>query len=867
MNKYIVSLAELDRSQINRVGGKAAGLGELMRIKGVQVPEGFCVTTAAFDKMIEALPDARVLLNDLSKMNTVDVQAVSAISAKIRHAIESASFPLDIANEVSIALSSFGPSEAFAVRSSATAEDLPGASFAGQHDSYLNIVGSASILMHIQKCWASLFTERAITYRIINGFNHSKIALAVIVQQLVDAVVSGVLFTADPVTSNRKIVSIDATMGLGEALVSGLVNPDNYQVRGNNIVAKTISHKQLIVTPSAAGGTKHTDADPTMQTAATLSDEEVLTLAEKGREIEAAFGGPQDIEWCLANGNFYMLQSRPITTLYPVPESDDDAYRVYVSVGHNQMMTDAMRPLGLSVFKHTSKGAMREAGNRLFVDITAQLSSPQGRKQVIEMLGKSHPLIKDALLTIVNRHEAFQTTSQNDTNAAASLNTLEPPAVGGDVRKRVDELISQSEQLLRDLEECIESKSGEALIEFIITDLHERSKTMFDPKGMQVIMAGMNAATWINAQAQEWLDEKNVADVFSQSVSRNVTSEMGIALLDVADVIRPYPQVTDFLQRTSDENFLDKLGGFDGGPETREAIINFLDKYGMRCVGEIDITRPRWIEQPLTVVPMILNNIKNFSIGEGLRRFIEGQQAAMMKEQDLISRLLLLPDGKAKADEMKRVIMLHRDVIGYREYPKYSLVKRYFIYKKAILQEANRLRQRDVISNVEDVYYLTLEELRELCSTEKIDHDLVDRRRDAYEANKKRTPPRVITSEGEIVAGRYHHDNIPANAIVGLGVSSGQVEGRARIIFDIRDAVMEEGDILVTTYTDPSWTPLFLSIRALVTEVGGLMTHGAVVAREYGLPAVAGVEHATTLIRDGQRIRVNGSAGFIQVLD
>ncbi len=287
----------------------------------------------------------------------------------------------------------------------------------------------------------------------------------------------------------------------------------------------------------------------------------------------------------------------------------------------------------------------------------------------------------------------------------------------------------------------------------------------------------------------------------------------------------------------------------------------------MRCVGEIDITRPRWTEQPLALLPMILNNVRNFKAGEAKRRFENGKRAASLKEEQLVSRILVLPDGEKKAAELKRIIKLHRNVIGYREYPKYGLIKRYFIYKMALLNEARSLFKHGIINEMGDIFYLSLEELSEVCKNKTISQSLIHDRRIAFDANQRLIPPRVITAEGEVVAGSYNRTDIPAGAIVGLGVSAGIVEGRARVIKNLETAIMKEGDILVTTYTDPSWTPLFLSIKALITEVGGLMTHGAVVAREYGLPAVAGVENATTLIRDGQRIRVNGTAGYIELLE
>ncbi len=225
-----------------------------------------------------------------------------------------------------------------------------------------------------------------------------------------------------------------------------------------------------------------------------------------------------------------------------------------------------------------------------------------------------------------------------------------------------------------------------------------------------------------------------------------------------------------------------------------------------------------------------------------------------------------MPDGEQKAKETKEKINLIRNFIGYREYPKYGMINRYFVYKQALLKEAAQLVKAGVISETEDIYYLTFDEFQEVVRTHKVNDQIITKRKEEYRLYKKLTPPRVITSHGEIVTGAYKRENLPSQAIVGLPVSSGVIEGRARVILNMENADLSEGDILVTSFTDPSWTPLFVGIKGLVTEVGGLMTHGAVIAREYGLPAVVGVENATRLIKDGQRIRVHGTEGYIEML-
>jgi phosphoenolpyruvate synthase/pyruvate phosphate dikinase len=869
MNTHSLSLQELDQTSISIAGGKAANLGELSRIREIKVPEGFCVTTEAYKRITAGNAELNHLLDELTHLKPEQRKSISEISLKIRTIIEKTPIPEEIIKEVTDHLIRTGAKDAYAIRSSATAEDLPTASFAGQQDTYLNIIGKDAILSHIRKCWASLFTERAVTYRIHEGFAHRNVQLAVVIQKMIFPQAAGILFTADPISSNRKILSIDASFGLGEALVAGIVNADTYKVRKGQVIDKKVFAKKLAIYASKDGGTRQQAIDPGQQLTQTLTDPQILQLEQLGRTIEAHFGYPQDIEWCLADETFYIVQSRPITTLFPIPEAHDTENHVYVSVGHQQMMTDPIKPLGISVWNLTAARPMHTAGGRLFVDITRELATPAGRTMMINVLGKSDPLIRDALMTILQRGDFIkQLPDENGKNPKGSdakslpdfqaLNEYDPSIVF--------DLIRRSQLSIEKLKQNLQTRSGPDLLEFILQDNLELRKSLHDPQSFGVIMTAMNAASWINEKMKEWLGETNPADKLSQSVPNNITSEMGLALLDVADVIRPHPQVVGYLQQTKDENFLDHLPTLDGGRQARDAIRGYLDKYGMRCAGEIDITRTRWSEKPTTLIPILLSNIKNFGYGAGKQKFEEGRQEALKKEQELLARLKQLPDGEEKARETKRMIDLVRNLSGYREYPKYAIVSCYFILKQALMKEAERLVQAGVLHEKEEIYYLSFEELQETICTKNLDRSIIAQRKNEYKGYEKLTPPRIITSDGEIVSGTYKREGLPSNAIIGLAVSSGIIEGRARVIINMEEADLDDGDILVTPFTDPSWTPLFLSIKGLVIEVGGLMTHGAVIAREYGLPAVVGVENACQLIKDGQRIRVNATDGYIEIL-
>ncbi len=840
---FVVGFEEIDRTWGDLVGGKGTGLGELWHLDGVDVPEGFCVTTHAFRRVMAESPSLDELIDRLSRLELEDRDAISAASATIRTAIEAIVVPDDIATAIIAALDDLGAESAYAVRSSATAEDLPNASFAGQQDSFLNVVGAAAIVENVSRCWASLFTERAVNYRMRNGFDHRTVSMAVVVQRMVQPMASGVMFTADPISGNRKVVAIEATHGLGEGLVSGRVNADSYEVRSGVVSTIRIAGEQPM-----------------------LGDADVLRLAEAGRRIEVHLGSPQDIEWCLdGGGELAIVQSRPITTLFPPPVADDDGFHVYVSVGHQQMMTDPMRPLGFSMWQMNALPRMYEAAGRLFVDVADRLASPATSAGLVAMFTKADPLIGGAMQTILDRGDISpappDAAPAPPLRGAGGLDPVETdPAI-------VAALIARNEASVEVMQHEIRMKSGEALLEFIRTDILELKRLLFDPLSHQALMTGMDATWWLNEHIEEWLGEKNAADALTQSAPGNITSEMGLALMDVADVIRPHDAVVGLLERGVDDGFLAALPALSGGPASRDAIQAYLDRYGMRCVGEIDITRPRWSERPSTLVPVLLSNIKSFEPGEGQRRFEHGRQQSLAKEADVLRRLRELPDGDAKADETKQMIDRVRTFAGYREFPKYGIVRRTFIYKQALLSEAQRLVHDGVLRDAEDIFWLTFQELEEVVRTSHADDELIARRKDSFATYAALTPPRVITSDGEAVIGSYGRADFPVGALVGLPVSSGTIEGRARVILDISEAAdIEPGDILVTPYTDPSWSPLFVLIAAMVTEVGGQMTHGAVIAREYGLPAVVGVEHATQLIRDGQRIRVNGTNGYVEIL-
>lgn len=831
----VVDLGGVGRSHVGSVGGKAANLGELIALGGIRVPSGFCVTTSVFRSVV--VPAIEPCTEELAALSPDEAAVGARLAERIRAVIASVELPEALVARIRSELLRFAEGTAFAVRSSGTTEDLGSTSSAGQHDSLLNVVGASAVLDALRRCWSSAFSDRAIAYRSNSGMDPRAVEMAVVIQCMVEPTASGVLFTADPVSGHRRSAIVEAVPGLGEALVSGTAAPDGVVIRRDASIERRSSNSRL------------------------LSDRQLLALVSLGRRVEAHFGRPQDIEWCLDDDGFAIVQSRPITTLFPIPASESTGDRVYVSVGHGQMMTDAMTPLGASVWRMASAARTAVAGSRLFVDVTEQLASSRGREALLTVMGRSDPLMRDALETVIGT---------GFVPAPAAADPVPRAAAGAVEAPDASELPDIMERIRRSLEEIhhrADKTTGPAVAELLRTDLAEGLLELRDPRSRAAVRAGFEATWWLNDHLQDWLGESNAADALSRSPANDITAEMGLALLDVADVVRPSPQATAALRHATDESLLMDLERVAGGGSAAAALSDFLARYGMRCVGEIDLGRPRWRERPTTLVPAILANVENFAAGESTRRVSAGRAAALEAEEDLLRRLRRLSDGETKAAETKRMIARLRSFIGYREFPKYALITRFATYRGALLAEARRLAAEGALDHPDDIFLLTFDEVEQALRSRTCDRALLARRREQLRADSALRPPRVITSDGEMFDGSYRRADLGPDVLAGLGISRGTVEGRARVLDDFAQAALEPGDILVTTHTDPSWSPVFLNAAGLVTEVGGLTTHGAVIAREYGLVAVVGVTGAVSRIPDGRRIRVSGTNGTVELLD
>ena len=822
----------------------------------------------------------------LDQISPDELEPIRSLGQRIREHLKYLIMPEDVKLSILEAWEVMGQAQAYAVRSSATAEDLPTASFAGQQDTFLNVLGSAQFLQGVQDCWGSLFTDRSISYRAKNGFGHRSVFLSVVVQQMVFPEVSGIMFTADPITGHRKTISIDASFGLGEALVSGIVTADLYQVRSGEIVKKQISNKKIAIYAVPEGGTVTKDIPLEKQEEQALPDHKIIELANLGKKIEAHYGSEQDIEWGLVDGNFYILQSRPITSLYPLPPVSDDKFHVFISFGHIQMMTEAMKPLALSLFRNVPNFLKKDpasseysfllaAGGRAFADVTGALTLKPSRKVLLKVFKAMDELMASAISEVITREE-FRNSFLPKEKVFWFVRRMAPIIIPAmlkvlsnllvkDPSKARDHVASLIEKIVWENEKYIFDATGANRIRRIKECMGNMLPKVLS-KVVVYLIAGVLASGILKKKLIKKVGDKQGAYLLSQlnkSLPGNVTTELGLELGDLADTARKYPEVIDYLQKAKGRSFYEELLTVSGGLEFKRELESFLKKYGMRCPGEIDISKPRWREDPTQLVPAILSNIRTTAPGEHREKFKRGEIEAEHAAKDILAEFGVFERGR-----ISRLMKLYRHLMGLREHHKFLVVTLLDLYKVAILGEARILMGKGILHQEHNVFYFTLEELIVLMENRFPGNiqEIVQAREKQHELNQKLISPRVMTSEGEIIIGKLRDVNAPEGALIGIPVSAGVVEGVARVILRMEDAKLNPGEILVAPYTDPGWTPLFTSAVGLITEVGGMMTHGSVVAREYGIPAVVGVDKATEMIPDGAYIRVNGTEGFVEIL-
>lgn len=902
---FTVPLDHVAAGDLPRVGGKGANLGEMVRA-GLPVPPGFCVTTAAFRRFLAAVDDSAGIYTALAVLGPADLEGVRRVGAEVRARLLGTPVPAELQAAIVTAWEAAGAAASYAVRSSATAEDLPDASFAGQQDTYLHVRGRDAIVDAVRACWASLFTDRAILYRAQNGFDHREVSLAVVVQEMVLPDVSGILFTADPVSGHRGILTIDASYGLGEALVSGLVSADLYKVdkRSGAIVSTQIGDKQLAIRPLPGGGTERAPVPEEDRRKPALTEEAVRALAALGARIEAHYGRPMDIEWCSAGGKLYVVQARPITSLYPLPEpgpeprpgsgkgtgpgkgTGDDALHVYFSFSHAQVMTDPMSPMGISLWRLlppfgrdsaplAANPYFTSAGGRIYADLSPLLRHPTLRRMVLGFLPNIDRLIATAVGEVCERDEftrSAETAARADLRAVAER--LMPILARAQAllwlrwtEGTAERLLGRIDQYVARLEtDLMATAPGAPRLRAVGTALGNVLSDAFR-QFAYAIPAGLFAKVFLERSLPPEVDPADV-QALARGLNGNVTTEMDLAVGDLADAARQTPALAELLAAADPATALAHIATLPADNPFAAAWRAFLARYGMRGPSEIDVSRPRYRDAPGALLMLVRGNLAQGQAGahraHHQRLVVEGEAAA----ERVIATVRRAPGGWLKARLVRRLIRVMRHVLPLREHPKYFLIRVFDLARRAVLEAAEQLVAQGRLGSTEDVWFLTLPEAIAALEDPTIELRSTVRTRQADLAHFRRLkPPRVITSTGEIPVVRHEGAGVPTGALPGTPVSAGVVEGVARVVQDPQREALLPGEILVAPFTDPGWTPLFIHAAGLVMEVGGLMTHGSVVAREYGIPAVVGVVDATHLIRTGQRVRVHGDRGYIELLD
>ena len=874
--------ADAPQTTLERVGGKGAQLAHLTRA-GFNVPAGFLITTAAYRDHVARHALGPVIAGTLTGAALDDPTTLANAAAAIGRAFRAAPPAPDAAAAVCAAYRALG-SPPVAVRSSATAEDLPGFSFAGQQDTFLNVQGEAALLEALVACWASLWTARAIGYRARNGLAHEDVGLAVVVQIMVPSDASGVLFTADPVTGRRDRLVIDAILGLGEALVSGQVTPDHYVVdESGRILERVLGEKGLAIVSRPGGGTVIESRDAADRPA--LPDTLIESLAALGKRIAALYGTPQDVEWAVAGAEIYVLQARPITSLFPLPNgAGDGPLQAYFSLASVQGVFDPLTPLGEDVLRHLLLGAGRFLSG---VDIDPQwlLPAPAGRLYInvtslvrLRGLGRLYMAGLEGVdppAAVAFRQQLAAGALQMDRPLPLRivfyllgvllrslprfmLSMARPHAVSGGLQRM---LVRREGKLVRQLARTqslaararLAASTCEALFPWLLPAFVAR----FGP--------GMGMLTLLRRLSAGLEPPLDVLEL-TRGAPHNVTTEMDLALWATAQRIRADSAAAAYLATAPAEALAVDYRAGRLPPAAQKALADFMRRYGMRGLAEIDIGRPRWQEAPAPVIQSLQSYL---AIADAAKApdvvFARGAAAAEAAGERLVEALRRGPRGRARARIARLALPRLRALIGLRESPKFAFIRLFGHLRQAFLEDGRALTAQGVLDQADDIFWLRLAELQQ--PPQAAWRARVAARRAQYaEEQRRRQIPRVLFSNGHAF-----YDGMPSAAgadgvLPGSPVSPGVVEGVVRVIRDPTGVRLTPGEILVCPGTDPSWTPLFLAAGGLVMEVGGLMTHGSVVAREYGIPAVVGVHEATKRLQTGDRVRVDGGAGTVTIL-
>jgi pyruvate,water dikinase len=868
-------------------GGKAASLGAMSQAD-LPVPPGFCVMTAAYERLAHDL-DLAPLSATLEALDPMDEAAAASQAATVRARILDWTMPASLAAAIEAAYRALGDAVPVAVRSSATAEDLPTASFAGQQDTFLHVIGTDAVLDAVRRCWASLWTERAVHYRQNQGIGHRGVTLAVAVQRMVDSEVAGVLFTADPMTGRRHQAVIDASFGLGESVVSGLVNPDHFLVdpHTGTVIERRLGDKRLAVRQLSGGGTQRIEL-PDGSAQACLSDDRLRDLAALGERVEAHFGRPQDIEFAFdPHGSLWLLQARPITTLYPLPAvapDHEDDLRVYLSVNVAQGVLQPLTPMGMQAFRliaglvtslvtgrqrggADAPGLFVEAGYRLFADVTPALRDRVGRAILARVMPQMEARSGRIFRHLLETEPRLAPTATPAWRSA--LVVLRAVWRSGMPLRVLDTAFRPNARRQRAIDATTRlaaaadgppGMTAAGRLDAFEALMASGIATVFT-EIIPVAVAGFAANVLLGTLLG---DDATAAElqIVRRALPFNPTTAMDLALWDLAQTARRDETAKTLLETLPAAALADRYRSRTLPDALQTAMAGFLSRFGQRGLPEIDLGEPRWSENPTYLFGILHNLLLVTDPSQApdvqLQR-AEREALAMAAEL----RARAARRGWLHSRLVRFALDRMRALLGMREAHKFHLVTLFAAGRRLLLPVGTELARAGRLAHAVDIFFLTLAEARSGLAGADF-RGVVSERREGYDHERRRRHvPRVLLSDGSMPTA---DDALPtAGALPGTPASPGRITAKARVIRDPVGAHLQPGEILVAPSTDPGWTPLFLSAGGLVMEMGGAMSHGAVVAREYGIPAVVGVPGATDRITTGHVITIDGTTGFVHL--
>jgi phosphohistidine swiveling domain-containing protein len=888
----VVPLDTLDRTSLPVAGGKAANLGELIRA-GFAVPVGFCVTTAAYVR-VSARAGLDTYLSGLEATESSESARLIELATAIRTALCQTPLPPEVIEAITSAYQAFSAGEPIpvSVRSSATSEDLPEASFAGQQETFLNVIGIEAVLTSVQRCFASLWTDRATQYRASLGIAPRSVRLAVVVQRMVEAEVAGVLFTANPLTGKRRQAVIDANPGLGEAVVSGATNPDHFvvQTMTGEIIERRLGDKQVLIQAAAGGGIQKIEAGAS-PTSTCLSDEQIRALAALGARVEVLYETPQDIEWAIdGSGQIFLLQARPITTLFPLPvgaPSTDEELRVYLAFGVQQGTYRPFTPMGLSALRLLASGFLTligfplrdpltgprfvtEAASRPFFEVTAALRSSFGRRFLMEAMREAEVHAATSFERLVTDPRlSLRTTPRRAFGRALILLLirtrlpwyllqafLAPQGANRRVQRFVEQL-RNAHQLDALADAAAQLAAAERLLLHCL-----RLAFRVSP----VMLAGMLSFALARRLLGELASESECQIVLGGSPT-NPTTRMNLALWRISQEIRADATSRQLLQSMPAERLAQDYQQGRLPALLQQGLASFLQEYGHQSVCELDLGVPRWSEDPTYVLDLLTGYLEM----EGSAHAPDLQlQRAGRSAHSMIATLAQRAGQKhwLRGRLVRLCLERAHALAGFREMTRFVVGLVLAQARELLWPVGEELTLAGRLKEAADIFFLTFPEAYALLSGADLRERVSERRATFVRELRRRHVPLVLLSDGTEPTAQPQTTQSTARSektLQGTPASAGRVTASARVILDPHDTRLEPGEILVAPSTDPGWTPLFLKAAGLVMEVGGAMAHGAIVAREYGIPAVVGVAGATERIATGSRVTLDGTAGTVVI--